>query len=189
MKFQSKRFLKIKHIRNDYGFGLVDAIVSMALLTGVISYGIYFSSIRLSTVYESNLIRSINKEIQRDIERLKSDFWSMYFIESQGKYSLSKYQCSDFTEEIIDLASWNVQENPSNIMIQSWRPDAKRSKVFTGKPVLITRELEVQSPLDKESFNQSIASVSYRAEWGEKNIHWVSIFLGPEAHSWCDQPT
>ena len=71
--------LSFKNIKDNYGFGLVDAIVSMSLLTGVITYGIYFSSLRLSTVYDTNLTTSINKEIERDIERLKSDFWGMYF--------------------------------------------------------------------------------------------------------------
>ena len=59
------------------GFGMVDSILSISLLAGVITYGIYFSSLRLGTVHSSNLIRSINKEIERDIERLKLDLWSM----------------------------------------------------------------------------------------------------------------
>ena len=56
---------------NSNGFGLVDAILSLSLLAGIITYGVYFSSLRLSTVHSSNLIRSVNKEIERDIERLK----------------------------------------------------------------------------------------------------------------------
>ena len=51
----------------DYGFGLVDAILSITLLSGIITYGVYFSSLRLGTVHSSNLIRSVNKEIERDI--------------------------------------------------------------------------------------------------------------------------
>ncbi|WP_320667402.1 hypothetical protein [Prochlorococcus sp. MIT 1307] len=187
MKNKFNKQIKIKKAEKNYGFGLVDAIISMSLLVGVITYGIYFSSLRLSTVYDSNLIRSINKEIDRDIERLKSDLWSMDFIESQGKYSLSGSECEDFTEKIISLESWNVNNNSRNSMIQSWRPDAKRSKIFTGESVLITRELEVNSPFRYQSLNKSIATIGYRVEWGDKNIHWLSISLGPEAHSWCEQ--
>ena len=76
--------LSFKNINDNYGFGLVDAIVSLALLSGVITYGIYFSSLRLSTVYNSNLTTAINKEIERDIERLKSDFWGLFFEESNS---------------------------------------------------------------------------------------------------------
>ena len=70
----------------NYGFGLVDAILSLTLLAGIITYGVYFSSLRLSTVYSSNLIRSVNKEIERDIERLKLDLWSLFYNENEGKY-------------------------------------------------------------------------------------------------------
>tara|TARA_Y100001968_G_scaffold250495_1_gene235559 strand:+ start:25 stop:594 length:570 start_codon:yes stop_codon:yes gene_type:complete len=187
MKLKRKKYFNINNSKEDYGFGLVDAIVSMSLLAAVITYGIYFSSLRLSTVYDANLIRSINKEIDRDIERLKSDFWSMYFIESQGKYSLTRNQCADFTEQIVDLESWKLEDNPFNRMIQSWRPDAKRSKVFTGQSVLITRELKITTPLDQQVLNKSIAKIGYRVQWGKKNIHWLSISLGPDAHAWCDQ--
>tara|TARA_Y100001968_G_C19453624_1_gene770533 strand:- start:9644 stop:10303 length:660 start_codon:yes stop_codon:yes gene_type:complete len=217
MKIKSKRLSVRKRIKRNNGFGLVDAIVSMSLLLGVITYGIYFSSIRLSTVYNSNLTRSINKEIQRDIERLKSDFWCMYFEGSEdciqekpnptcdggycfrngNKLTRSTLEmqesirglplCSDLAIEILNLNSWNVEESPSNSMIQSWKPGPMRSKVFTGQTVTITRELTIKSPLDNQFLDQSIASIDYRVQWEGKNTHWLSIYLAPEAHSWCDQ--
>ena len=76
-------FKKGKYVKN--GFGLVDSILSLSLLAGVITYGVYFSSLRLSTVHSSNLIRSINKEIERDIERLKLDLWTMSYDDSERK--------------------------------------------------------------------------------------------------------
>ena len=176
------------------GFGLVDAIVGLTLLSGVITYGIYFSSLRLSTVYNSNLTTAINKEIERDIERLKSDFWGLFFEEGNacnGQYCLSDGQplpvslCSDFTQEIVNLDSWNIEENSSNIMIQSWKPGSQRSKVFTGEPVTIVRELTVVSPLGEESLNKTIASINYTVKLPSKDRHWLSISLSPEAHSWC----
>ncbi len=169
------------------GFGLVDAILSISLLAGIITYGVYFSSLRLHTVHSSNLIRSVNKEIERDIERLKLDLWRLFYNKTDGKYNLSDFQCSDFTSSIISLPSWNTQSNTIGQMKQSWRPGEERSKVFSGKKVLITRELSISQPINDQSLNNSIATLNYRVEWGLENKHWLSIDLGAEAHSWCKQ--
>ena len=169
------------------GFGIVDGILSISLLAGVITYGIYFSTLRLSTVHSSNLIRSINKEIERDIERLKLDLWSMSFDKNSGKYVLSEDRCSDFSEDIINLPSWFVDSSSENNMVQSWRPGKERSKVFSGGRVVITRELNISSPVNDESLNNSIATLNYNVQWGDNNKHWLSIDLTPEAHSWCEQ--
>ena len=177
-------FKKGKYIKN--GFGLVDSILSLSLLAGVITYGVYFSSLRLSTVHSSNLIRSINKEIERDIERLKLDLWTMSYDDSEGKYFLSTNQCDDFSEDFLNLPSWQIN-NSGNEMIQSWRPGKERSKVFSGEKVLITRKLNVSSPIDNEALNNSIGTIDYKVEWGGQSQHWLSIDLSPEAHSWCEQ--
>ena len=169
------------------GFGLVDAILSLSLLAGIITYGVYFSSLRLSTVHSSNLIRSVNKEIERDIERLKLDLWSLFYNKTEGKYNLSDAECTDFTSSIIALPSWNTQSNTIGNMSQSWSPGEERSKVFSGNKVLITRELSISPPIDDQSLNNSIATLNYRVEWGLENKHWLSIDLGAEAHSWCKQ--
>ena len=189
MKNITNYLIKRYEIKNNYqnGFGLVDAILSLSLLAGVITYGIYFSSLRLGTVHSANLIRSINKEIERDIERLKLDLWSMSYDEQQGKYILSNNDCDDFTEKIINLPSWKIESISENEMIQSWRPGKERSKVFSGNKVLITRELNVLAPFKNQSLNNSIATLSYSASWGENNKHWLNINLAPEAHSWCEQ--
>ena len=101
MQERSNLSLKIKkRFCEKNGFGIVDAILSLSLLVGVITYGIYFSSLRLSTVYSSNLIRSINKEIERDIERLKLDLWSMSYEKNDGTYQVSNNECNDFSEKI-----------------------------------------------------------------------------------------
>ena len=195
IKSKSPKLLSFININDNFGFGLVDAIVSISLLVGVITYGIYFSSLRLSTVYKTNLTTSINKEIERDIERLKSGFWGMYFEESvncKGEYclangeSLSSNYCDDFTQDIVNLTSWNIQGKSSNIMTQSWQPGAQRGKVFQGKPVTISRELTINPPFNEQYLNKTIASISYRVQWSDKNMHWLSILITPEAHSWCD---
>ena len=178
-------FEKSKPLEN--GFGLVDAILSLTLLAGIITYGVYFSSLRLSTVHSSNLIRSINKEIERDIERLKLDLWSLFYNKEEGKYQFTDDECSDIALNIINLPSWNTKSNTKGEFSQSWRPGEERSRVFSGNKVLITRELLVSSPLNDQNLNTSIGTLNYRVEWGLENKHWLSIDLGAEAHSWCKQ--
>ena len=178
----NKKYKKVKN-----GFGLVDSILSLSLLAGIITYGVYFSSLRLGTVYKSNLIRSINKEIERDIERLKLDLWTITYDDIEGKYFLSDNQCEDISEIFINLPSWQLNNSSDNEMIQSWRPGKERSKVFSGGKVLITRQLRVSNPIDNYSLNNSIGTVDYKVEWGAGSQHWLSIHLSPEAHSWCEQ--
>ena len=176
---------KCKYTKN--GFGLVDSILSLSLLAGVITYGVYFSSLRLATVHSSNLIRSINKEIERDIERLKLDLWTMSYDNSEGKYILLTNQCDDFSEDFLNLPSWQINNNSGTEMIQSWRPGKERSKVFSGQKVLIIRRLNVSSPIENKELNNSIGTIDYTVKWGGESQHWLSIDLSPEAHSWCDQ--
>ena len=143
MKRNNLKLIFEKSNSYNNGFGLVDAILSLTLLAGIITYGVYFSSLRLSTVHSSNLIRSINKEIERDIERLKLDLWSLFYNKDKGKYEFSDNECSDIALNIINLPSWNTQSNTSGQLSQSWRPGEERSKVFSGNKVLITRELSI----------------------------------------------
>ena len=113
--------------------------------------------------------------------------WSLFYNQNEGKYELSDIECSDLASNIINLPSWNTQSNSLGNVIQSWRPGEERSKVFSGNKVLITRELSISPPIDDESLNNSIVTLNYRVEWGVENKHWLSIDLGAEAHSWCEQ--
>tara|TARA_B100000575_G_scaffold51099_1_gene37783 strand:- start:2107 stop:2679 length:573 start_codon:yes stop_codon:yes gene_type:complete len=183
----NKNLLLAKSRTNINGFGLVDSILSISLLAGIITYGVYFSSLRLSTVHSSNLIRSVNKEIERDIERLKLDLWSLFYNKEKGKYEFSDSECSEIAFNIINLPSWNTQKNTIGEYSQSWRPGKERSKVFSGNKILISRELSVSPPVNDQTLNNSIGTINYRVEWGLENKHWLSIDLGAEAHSWCKQ--
>ena len=122
----------------------------------------------------------------------KSYFWVLFFQEGNcpGGYCSSEEDqlpCSDLSGKILKLDSWNIEDKSisSDIEIQSWKPGPQNSKVFTGEAVTITRELTMKSPLDNELLNQTIASISYIVKWSDNNIHWLSISLSPEAHSWC----
>ena len=110
----------------------------------------------------------------------------MSYDDSEGKYFLSTNQCDDFSEDFLNLPSWQIN-NSGNEMIQSWRPGKERSKVFSGEKVLITRKLNVSSPIENEALNNSIGTIDYKVEWGGQSRHWLSIDLSLEAHSWCEQ--
>ena len=117
-------------------------------------------------------------------------------FDSNGTYQLAEEDCLDIKDKIISLPGWKIVSTrpspsspapPSNDddMVQYWWPDSTRSKVFKGRKVLIVRELEVQQPSQRISMDNSIASVGYRVQWADKNIHWLSILLSSEAHGWC----
>ena len=184
--------------RNNFlnGFGLVDSIVSISLLGIVISYSIYFITKRLNILYSTNIYRSINKEIKRDIDLLKSDLWSMGLNRDQKKYVLDKDYCLDLTNKITNLPNWVINESKPNEKspiaplfvdkkIQYWWPDETRGKIFKGRSVLIVRELKVKSFKENNNLDKNIFDISYRVKFNDKNLHWLSIDLGSEAHSWC----
>ena len=176
-----------KSIKRKNGFGLIDAILSLSLLAGIITYGVYFSSLRLNTVYSSNVIRSVNKEIERDIERFKLDLWSLFFDKDQGKYIVSEFDCDNLIDSVLKLSSVRINNMVNDQIIKSWRPGAERSKVFKGENILISRALNISEPVEGEFLNNSLITLNYSVAWGNKNIHWLSINLSPEAHSWCKQ--
>ena len=176
---------KLVNIKNK-GFGLVDAILSITLLSGIITYGVYFSSLRLNTVFSSNLIRSVNKEIERDIERLKLDLWGLFYDKDESKYKIEEDDCEDFTQSIVNLPSWKLNSSSANNMIQTWAPGPERSKVFSGEKVLITRELIMSMPSNDQTLNKSIGRINYFVNWSNKDQKWLSIDLAAESHSWCD---
>ena len=178
------------------GFGLVDSIVSISLLGIVVSYSIYFVTKRLDILYGANIYRSINKEIKRDIDLLKSDLWSMGLNKDEKKYVIENNYCIDLTEKILNLPNWIINASIPNERapiapsgtdkkIQYWWPDETRGKIFKGRNVLIVRELTVKSFNENNNLDKNISNISYRVKFNDNNLHWLSIDLGSEAHSWC----
>ena len=177
--------MKFKKETNLNGFGIAESIVSISLLLGIIIYSVYFSSLRFSNIYRSNLIRSINKEIERDIEKLKLEFWKIDYDETKKTYNNESIYCNNFTDKILNLASWKIDPNSENIYEQNWTPGPERSKIFSGKNIIISRILNIKSPNNIYSLNKSIASIEYVVKWESKNLYWLNIDLVPESHSWC----
>ncbi len=178
------------------GFGLVDSIVSISLLGIVLSYSIYFVTKRMDLLFSSNIYRSINKEIKRDIDLLKSDLWAMGLDTAKKKYIFEENYCIDISGKILGLPNWKIRETrpgtnspipPSgdNERTQYWWPDQEKGKIFKGRGVLIVRELVVKSFNKNNNLDQNISNINYRVKWNNNNIHWISIDLGAEAHSWC----
>ena len=186
------------HFKNNYssGFGLVDSIVSISLLGIVVSYSIYFATKRMDLLFSSNINRSINKEIKRDIDLLRSDMWAMGLNTTEKKYFIEEKSCIDISGKILGLPNWDINETRPNLdspappgnndqRIQYWWPDKEKGKVFKGRGVLIVRELTVKSFKENKNLDQTISNINYRVKWNDNNVHWISIDLGTEAHSWC----
>ena len=186
-----KRFFGNSYL--EKGIGLVESILSVAMLGILITYSIYFASKRANMTHKSNIIRAINKEIHRDIERLKSDLWSIYYDKNtkgyNNKTNKGSIECFDVKGTITKLDNWKRGNNSKTNLIQSWYPSKSANKVFTGGTVKVTRQLVTTKPLNINyaGINKSIANITYKVEWGENNIQWLSIDLGSEAHSWCPQ--
>ena len=178
------------------GFGLVDSIVSISLLGIVLSYSIYFVTKRMDLLFSSNITRSINKEIKRDIDLLRSDMWAMGLDTTQKKYVFEGNSCIDISKKILGLPNWDIngirpsRNSPApptsdDERIQYWWPDEEKGKVFKGRGVLIVRELDVKSFNKNNNLDLNISNINYRVKWNNNNVHWISIDLGAEAHSWC----
>ena len=178
------------------GFGLVDSIVSISLLGIVLSYSIYFVTKRMDLLFSSNITRSINKEIKRDIDLLRSDMWAMGIDTSKKKYIFEGNSCIDISKKILGLPNWDINgirpginspapPTPDDERIQYWWPDEEKGKVFKGRGVLIVRELDVKSFNKNNNLDLNISNINYRVKWNNNNVHWISIDLGAEAHSWC----
>ena len=190
MKFSRFKRYSGNIIMED-GIGLVESILGVVMLGILITYSIYFASKRANITHKSNLIRAINKEIHRDIERLKSDLWSIYYDKNtkgyNNKTNKGSIACFDVKGTITKLDNWKRANNSKTSLIQSWYPDKSANKVFTGGTVKVTRQLVTNRPLNINGINKSIANITYKVEWGGNNIQWLSIDLGSEAHSWCPQ--
>ena len=146
------------YLKKNYssGFGLVDSIVSISLLGIVLSYSIYFVTKRMDLLFSSNINRSINKEIKRDIDLLRSDMWAMGLDTTKKKYLIEQNSCIDISGKILELPNWDINATRPGLnspappsgddeRIQYWWPDQEKGKIFKGRGVLIVRELVVKS--------------------------------------------
>ena len=142
------------------GFGLAESIASILLLSVLVSWSVTFIASRQKIIYESNLIDAINDEIKRDIESIKMELWTFGFKEktasTRAYYSTNRskgdlWYCGNIRRTILELPSWGGTNT-----VQSWMPGSKsgvkgnvRNKIFTGRPVTITRQLLARNPVSR----------------------------------------
>ena len=193
---QNKNPFKIIKFKNNAGFGLVENILSGALLIILVTFSMYFISLRQKTIFNTNLINAINDEIKRDIEILKSEL-KTYKLTENPERDISIFQ-NDFincNEDILDsvknLEGWYPEQwNPGSN--KNSRDGQIKNKIFKGSNVEIKRTLNKVNPLvnefEDENLDSSIAKIQYLVKT-DKNKDtwkiWTNILLSNELKSYC----
>tara|TARA_Y100001968_G_scaffold330508_1_gene382599 strand:+ start:20540 stop:21148 length:609 start_codon:yes stop_codon:yes gene_type:complete len=183
-------------LNSEFGFSLTESIISIVLLISIVTISIQLVSLRQATIYKANLRKAINDEIRRDIEKLKIELWNEHYVApsknssafyNTGISSNSNYYCDDVIRTFARLPSWKNR---------TWTPGSDertvvgqtRNRIFMGKPVVITRIVNSKRPLNIgniTTIDKSIAEINYTVNKFNEKIHWTSILLTSEAHSWC----
>ena len=193
---QNKNPFEIIKFKNSAGFGLIENILSGALLIILVTFSMYFISLRQKTIFNTNLTNAINDEIKRDIEILKSELKTYKLTENSEK-DISIFQ-NDFincNEDILDsvknLQGWYPEQwNPGSN--KNSRDGQIKNKIFKGSNVEIRRTLKKINPLinefEDENLDSSIAKIQYLVKT-DKNKDtwkiWTNILLSNELKSYC----
>ena len=193
---QNKNPFEIIKFKNSAGFGLIENILSGALLIILVTFSMYFISLRQKTIFNTNLTNAINDEIKRDIEILKSELKTYKLTENSEK-DISIFQ-NDFincNEDILDsvqnLEGWYPEQwNPGSN--KNSRDGQIKNKIFKGSNVEIRRTLKKVNPLinefEDENLDSSIAKIQYLVKT-DKNKDtwkiWTNILLSNELKSYC----
>jgi len=193
---QNKNPFEIIKFKNSAGFGLIENILSGALLIILVTFSMYFISLRQKTIFNTNLTNAINDEIKRDIEILKSELKTYKLTENSEK-DISIFQ-NDFincNEDILDsvknLEGWYPEQwNPGSN--KNSRDGQIKNKIFKGSNVEIRRTLNKVNPLinefEDENLDSSIAKIQYLVKT-DKNKDtwkiWTNILLSNELKSYC----
>ena len=193
---QNKNPFEIINFKNSAGFGLIENILSGALLIILVTFSMYFISLRQKTIFNTNLTNAINDEIKRDIEILKSELKTYKLTENPEK-DISIFQ-NDFlncNEDILDsvknLEGWYPEQwNPGSN--KNSRDGQIKNKIFKGSNVEIRRTLNKVNPLinefEDENLDSSIAKIQYLVKT-DKNKGtwkiWTNILLSNELKSYC----
>ena len=193
---QNKNPFEIIKFKNSAGFGLIENILSGALLIILVSFSMYFISLRQKTIYNTNLTNAINDEIKRDIEILKSELKKYKLTENPEKdISIFQNDYINCNEDILDsvknLEGWYPEEwNPGSN--KNSRDGQIKNKIFKGSNVEIRRTLNKVNPLinefEDENLDSSIAKIQYLVKT-DKNKDtwkiWTNILLSNELKSYC----
>ena len=193
---QNKNPFEIIKLKNSDGFGLIENILSGSLLIILVTFSMYFISLRQKTIFNTNLTNAINDEIKRDIEILKSEL-KTYKLSENPEKDISIFQ-NDFincNEDILDsvknLEGWYPEEwNPGSN--KNSRDGQIKNKIFKGSNVEIRRTLNKVNPLinefEDENLDSSIAKIQYLVKTNKNKDTWkiwTNILLSNELKSYC----
>ena len=193
---QNKNPFEIIKFKNSAGFGLIENILSGALLIILVTFSMYFISLRQKTIFNTNLTNAINDEIKRDIEILKSELKTYKLTENPEKdISIFQNDYINCNEDILDsvknLEGWYPEQwNPGSN--KNSRDGQIKNKIFKGSNVEIRRTLNKVNPLinefEDENLDSSIAKIQYLVKT-DKNKDtwkiWTNILLSNELKSYC----
>ncbi len=193
---QNKNHFEIIKLKNSDGFGLIENILSGSLLIILVTFSMYFISLRQKTIFNTNLTNAINDEIKRDIEILKSELKKYKLTENPEKdISIFQNDYINCNEDILDsvknLEGWYPEEwNPGSN--KNSRDGQIKNKIFKGSNVEIRRTLNKVNPLinefEDENLDSSIAKIQYLVKT-DKNKDtwkiWTNILLSNELKSYC----
>ena len=193
---QNKNPFEIINFKNSAGFGLIENILSGALLIILVTFSMYFISLRQKTIFNTKLTNAINDEIKRDIEILKSELKTYKLTENPEK-DISIFQ-NDFincNEDILDsvknLEGWYPEQwNPGSN--KNSRDGQIKNKIFKGSNVEIRRTLNKVNPLinefEDQNLDSSIAKIQYLVKTDKNKDKWkiwTNILLSNELKSYC----
>ena len=188
--------LKNKKLIHENGFGLTENILSASLLIFLVTFSLYFISLRQRTTYNTNLTNAINDEIYRDIEIIKSELknYKVTSIDNEN-ISLIQNNSEDCNEDILsiirNLNSWYPEIwNPGSDKLT--RDGQIRNKIFSGGNIKIRRIAKRGNPLlnniTESQIDSSIVNVQYSVNLNKNKSFWkiwTNVILSNELNSYC----
>ena len=188
--------IKMRKIISKEGFGLSENILSSSLLIFIVTFSMYFISLRQTVMFKTNLNNAINDEIKRDIEIIKSELKN-YKVSRNESDNISIIQNSnencneDILLTIKNLDSWNPDEwNPGSDNLS--RAGQIKNKIFKGSKVKIRRIAKRGNPLlinkDESQIDNSIVNIQYSVKLDKREEYWEiwsNVVLSNELKSYC----
>ena len=188
--------LKIRKIKRNKGFGLSENILSSSLLIFLITFSMYFISLRQKVMFNTNLNNAINDEIKRDIEIIKSELKNYkVLINEVDNFSIIQNNQENCNEDILftirNLKSWEPNEwNPGSDNLS--RDGQIKNKIFKGSKVKIRRIAKSGNPLlaniIESQIDTSIVNIQYSVKLDKSKDYWEiwsNVVLSNELKSYC----
>lgn len=206
LKLRHPTFNRSKRLTAERGFGLVEAIVSSAILATIITTSISLISQLQNSRYNSSLRDATRTLIDEDIELLKQHFFSVHYVSStSSKCFQTNSECSSsFPSQLL-----NQRCTDYATFVSSTAPGGRRtliaknsslSSVFSGNPFDVLRVISSHKPsISSGSFINSdstivritytLTSTTSRSAGLNSNSSGETlrvVDLYPDAHSYCN---